>query len=310
MRLRSPLSLALVAGLAALACAERAPLPPRGAAAAARAEAVTVIRPAGLARLESLLVLPGDAVTIRYTPGTLDRAAHVQRRLETLAELFALLSKRPQTLEAWVLAREDWEAAALERAYGLPLQVGPAAFAIPGWGDDAQVGAIESLLGEPAPELDGVPLRGTAREGGALQVADAILQIEASRDFAERAGLRGDAPWVDGLLAQWVARLAFERFEPGRMPQIARLFDAFAMTQGGPRALRLEDFVAGLPLAIDLWYQAQFLRGADQIWVEKGERASSRWLYRRIERQREVTAAELEQEFPGLVEWRRASFAR
>ncbi len=311
---RLPLGLLLALPLAACAGAGRAPLPPPSGAAptppaTAAAAADAAAPPAALADLEGLLVLPGTATTLHYSPGSLDRAAHVQQRLESLAVVLQQMVRHPTPLTAWVLDRESWTAAGLERPYGLPERVAAATFAVPSWGDAESVAAIEKLLGRTVPPLAGVPLRGSATEGGALAFADALLQIEVAHDFGTGAGLAGDAPWVSGLLAQLVARVAFERAEPGRMPEIAALFDAAAATHAAEPAYRLTDYAAGLPLERALWFEARLLRGADVVWVTEGERGAARWLYRLLERRQPLAAAELERLYPGLVAWRAASFA-
>ncbi len=140
-------------------------------------------------------------------------------------------------------------------------------------------------------------------------MADALLQVEASLDLMLSTGLEVEQPWLLGLLSQLLARLTFERFEPGRMPEIAALFDAMAAAHGGAQAHRLEDYRFDLPLEEDVWYQAQLLRGADVIWVKEGGTASSRWLYWLLDRGKPVPRAEVEKRFKGLAEWERASFA-
>jgi len=262
-----------------------------------------------LAALTHLLVLPGRATTVRYTPGALDRAARVQERAEQLAEVFYKIDQRPGPFDIWVLEREDWRAAGLARAYGIPEGVGEGRFALPAQGDPEQVAAMTRLLGGPPPSSSWVPLRGTPEEAGALAVADEIFQVQAAQDFARRVGLAGDRPWVDGVLAQLVARIAFERFEPGRMIEIAATFDRFTARFGGQASRRADDYQEGLPLESELWYQAQFLRGADVIWVKEGEGGSIRYLYKLIQRGTPLPAAELERAYPGLVAWRATSFA-
>jgi len=306
-----PLGLLLALPLAACAGAARAPLPPPAATAlepppAAVEEAAV---PAALAGLEGLLELPGRTTTIFYDDESLDRAAHLQQRLESISEVVRRIVRRPLPLTAWVLDREHWSRARLVRPYGLPEQVGPGAFAVSSWADAESVAAVEKLLGRPVPPLAGTPMRGSAIEGGALAVADALLQVEVARDAAESAGLAGDAPWVSGLLGHLLARLVFERSEPGRMPEVAAIFDAAATAHAGERAYRIEEYRAGLPLEKGLWFEARLLRGADLIWVAEGERGAARWLYRLLERARTLPAAELVRLYPALAGWREASFA-
>lgn len=297
--------------VAVAACSSRAPLPPPGAVAAPAPEIAPAAPepPSGLAALTHLLRLPGQTTTIHYSPGALDRAARVQERAELLGAVFYKIDQRPNPLEIWVLDREDWRSAGLARAYGIPERVGPGRFALPAEGDPDQLATLTRLLGGPPPASTWVPIRGTAEEAGALAVADEIFQVQAARDFTRHVGLAGDRPWVDGVLGQLVARIAFERFEPGRMVEIASTFDRFTARFGGQASRRADDYQEGLPLESELWYEAQFLRGADVVWVKEGEGGSIRYLYKAIQRGAPLPAAELERAYPGLVAWRSTSFA-
>ncbi|MCB9378352.1 MAG: hypothetical protein H6511_06260 [Holophagales bacterium] len=302
---------ALLLAAAAVACSGRAPLPPPVAVASAPTapEPEPPTPPPGLTGLEHLLDLPGQATTIHYSPGALDRAARVQERAELLASVFHKVDQRPMPMEIWVLEREDWTAAGLARPYGVPETVGEGWFALPAWGDPDQVRTMTRLLGGSPPVASSVPLRGTAEEAATLTVADEMFQLQAAADFGRRVGLVGDRPWVDGVLAHLVARIAFERFEPGRMLGIVSTFDRFTARFGGQASRRADDYQEGLPLESDLWYQAQFLRGADVLWVKEGENGSVRYLYKVIQRGTPLPAAELERAYPALTQWRATSFA-
>ena len=63
------------------------------------------------------MVYRGEEVAVRYSPGALDRAVHVSRRLDlVIAELrHTLQVVLPVT--AVVLTRQDWEQRALARRY-------------------------------------------------------------------------------------------------------------------------------------------------------------------------------------------------
>jgi hypothetical protein len=304
-------ALALVAPLAA-SCSgtARQPLPPPASSGPpAVASAAAESPPAVLPGLDHLLELPGSSVTFHYSPEALDRAAHLQLRLETLAALLRSLAPQRSSYEVWVLSREDWAAARLEVPYGLPARVAPAKLAAPAWGDAAMVAELERRLGGPLPALGAVPLRGTAEEAAALVLADRLLQVEIARDFVARAGLAGDEPWIAPLLAHLLARIAFERYEPGRMPEIAAAFDRLAAASGGARAHPLAAYREGLPLETNFWFQAQLLRGADIVWVEEGSHGAARRLYRLIDKGEPVARAALEKRYPGLEVWRAAAFA-
>jgi hypothetical protein len=310
-RIASATAFALVASLAA-ACSgtARQPLPPPAAPGTPPVAGATAEEPpSALPGLDHLLELPGSSVTFHYSPEALDRAAHLQLRLETLAALLRSLAARQAVYEVWVLSREDWATARLEVPYGLPARVASASFAAPAWGDAAMVAELERRLGGPLPALGAVPLRGTAEEGAALVLADRLLQVEIARDFVARAGVVGDEPWIAPLLAHLLARVAFERFEPGRMPEIAAAFDRLAAAHGEARAHRLADYREGLPLDTDLWFQAQLLRGADVIWVEEGPHGAARWLYRLIDKAKPVEREALEKRYPALAPWRAESFS-
>lgn len=298
---------------ASLGCAgaPRAPLPARGAALPAPAQSAEAApEPYGLAELAHLLVLPGRSVDVTYPPGALDRAAHVQQRAEAIVETLREIARRPVGLRLWVLDREEWERVGFSRPYGLPARVEPGAFVLPASGDPALVATLAGLAGGALRPTETLPLRGTPEEAAALAAADLLFQVDAARDLARQAGLRGEEPWIGALLAHVAARVVFERHEPGRMPEVAALYDAVAERLGGLASRRLADYREGLMFEADLWYQAQLLRGADVVWVEEGARGSSRFLYRLIEKDVPLAAAELDRRYPGLAAWRAESFAR
>lgn len=260
-------------------------------------------------RNPDLLLLPGRLCEVRYVPGSLDRAAHLQQRLDRIAEALRPLADAEQTPRLRVLDAEHWQAAGYERQWGLPAPAGDLEFAVASEGDPATVARMRDLTGGYLPRMSGDPFRGTADEAASLLVADAVLQAELATAWLRRIGARGGEPWVEGVLGQLVARLTWEATDAGQMPAIADLFDRIALTHGGLRSRRLEDYRAGLPLEEELWYQAQFLRGADLLWVEKGSAGVRRWLRDVARRGRAATAAELMDRAPGLAGWRAESFA-
>jgi hypothetical protein len=286
--------------------AQRLPLPPVGAVepATPTAELAAVEGDAS-----AFLLLPGRRVDTRYVPEALDRAARVQARLEALHDLWQPFARGPLLWRALVLDRPAWERLLPERAWGGPARLPGGLFVLPARGDLGTIAWASALLGGPPPDPGGEPLVGTRAEAGSLLVCDVLLQLEAARVFAESARLAADEPWVSGVLVQLAARYAWEAAEPGRMLGIAALFDRITATQGGLRAERLEDYRDGLEFERDLWFQAQFLRGADAIWVAEGPRGTARRLDRWLGRGRPPRAAELERLYPALADWRRIAFA-
>ena len=288
-----------------LAGAGREPLPSPGAAAPAAATAGD----AAIAGLDGLLVLPGTWVEVRYPPESLDRAARLQGRLEALQQLWKKLTPAPLAWRGAAVDRARWTQLAPGWPWGLPVRIAGPIFLVPAHGDAETVATASWLLGGALPNPGGDPAQGSRDEAGSLLVCDALLQIEAARAFVATSGLAGDEPWVTGVLVQLAARYAWEAAEPGRMLEIVGLFDRMAAAHGGPAAGRLGDYRGGLPFDTDLWYQAQFVRGADAIWVAEGRRGTARRLDRWIRAGKPVHRGDLEKKYPALRAWERAAFA-
>jgi len=308
VRIRIALSLALL-GCGSVVPALRAapdPLPPAGSVA------LTPAAPGNdAAEFDDLIVLPDDHVIVRYPPESLDRAARVQTRLVEIDRLWSMLVPRPLGWSAVILQHDTWQNAGLGGIWGAPLRLAPGLFALPAAGDAGTVKFARALLGGNLPDPGGVPMMGTSDEAASLVVTDLLLQIEAARDFVELAPLSGDAPWVKGVLMQLAVRYAWERIEPGMTLGYVALWDALSAAQGGPRAHRLADYRDGLPYETELWYQAQFVRGADAIWIETSWMVSHRlykWAHKG-QKGEPVTVAELEKKYPALVDWEKNAFA-
>src|SRR5688572_26625519 len=135
------------------------------------------------ASLGNLLNLRGARSQLRYTPGALDRAAHVQARLDTLAADFANWSGKRFALQGYVLGPEDWAAADMTAAYGLPERTGPGTVAVPAWGDERTVALWRDLLGGALPWGSGLPVRGTPEEAASLALSDLLLQSALAKLF-------------------------------------------------------------------------------------------------------------------------------
>jgi hypothetical protein len=302
---RLALSLLLAVAGAAAAAADRQPLPPPGGAAPAEAAGAGSLD----AALAGLLELPGNWVDVRYPADHLDRAARLQMRFDALH----------QTLQPLTRTRLEWRAAAVGRSrferlapgvpWGYPARVGRTLFVVPAAGDAATVAAAFAMLGGAPPDPGGEPLAGTREEAGSLLVTDLLLQLEAARAFADAARIAGDEPWVRELVVHLALRYVWESLERDLVLSRVALFDRVTAAQGGARARRLADFAPGLPRTTDLWYQAQFVRGADAIWIDKGRLGVARLLDRWADSRRPVKRAELEKKFPALVDWQHAAFA-
>jgi hypothetical protein len=259
--------------------------------------------------LPLLLDLPGDLAHVRYTPGSLDRSASIQARFKLLALEFERSGLRENVVVLYVLSRDDWKEANLRSDYGLPEPLGRDALAVPGWADEKSIAAWRERLGGDLPRLEGVPLLMTPAEAGALVAADVLAQLEVSRQLLERTGFAPDRPWIAPLMAHLAARLAWDRFEPARMPQIAALVDRLALGDKSGARHRLDDWRSDLEPPKRWWYDARFMRGADEMVIAASPRKLWKMLHDGVSGEKPITEAMLLSRFPKLHDWRAANFA-
>ena len=283
--------------------AQREPLPPPAPPSAAAAGTA-----AAGPDFSDLLSLTGPAVEVRYAPDALDRAARIQMQLVAVRHALARLTRAPLDWTGVLLDAHRWNAAGLEMPWGLPERLGAGTFLLPAAGDDASVAMARRLVGAQLPKVE-APLVGSEQQAASLVVADTLVELDLARAFVESARLSGDEPWVSGVLVALVARYSWEGTEPQRMLEIVGLFDRMAALRGGPRARRLADYRGGLPYDDDLWYQAQFVRGADAIWVAEGARGTAHLLKRLARDGVAARRSDLEKRYPALLDWEHAAFA-
>jgi hypothetical protein len=177
------------------------------------------------------LSMRGDRVPVRYTPGSLDRAANVQKRIEAVTEALAKAGVKFDRITLYVAAPEEWQAAGCTREFGLPEVYGNTLL-VPAWGTDRTVALWTQLVGVP-PSGDGsMPIRGTPEEAGSLVWSDVLAQLDAARAGLTRAGVKASSPWILDLLAHLVALSTYERTEPQRLPEIDAFF-ATLLGRGG-----------------------------------------------------------------------------
>ena len=259
--------------------------------------------------LPLLLDLPGDLAPVRYTPGALDRAASVQKRFELLAQEFARTRFQAVAVVVYVLSPEDWAAGRLANPYGEPESLGTDALVVPAWADGEMVDRVRGWLGGEIPVSIGLPLLATREEAGALGVADILAQIAGARLLAKRAHFVGDRDWIAPVIGHLVARLAWDRFEPGRIREIAAQVDAMAAQDRTPGGHALADWNENLPLPERAWFEARFMRAADLIVTAKGARAARKILNREVAEIEPITEALLLKKYPALAGWLAESFA-
>ena len=96
-----------------------------------------------------------------------------------------------------------------------------------------------------------------------------------------------------------VARLAWDRFEPGRMPEIAALLDAMAARDARPGGHALAEWSENLPLPERAYFETRFLRAADLIVTGRGARAARKMLNQVDRRRRTAHRGDAAQEISG-----------
>ena len=227
-------------------------------------DATSVVTPAvPEAVLAPLLLLADDACEVRYVPGTLDRAAHVEMWLRGLAYGAAKRTRHPARLVGLVLGREEWEQARLSCPYGVPCRAGVRVVALPAAGDAETVTLWQRLLGG-LPALAGVPLLGTPEEAASLAPADALAGLVAARDLVIAAGLGGDEPWVTDVLAHAINLDAARQERSGRAEDL----DGFWQTvrrRYGPEGMAPAD-----AMATELQHQARLYLAAQALLGSEG----------------------------------------
>lgn len=255
-----------------------------------------------------LLRLPGDRAHVRYTPGSLDRAANLQTRFELASRFFERWASRPIEHTSYVLQRDEWAQAGFSVPYGVPVRVGRWGIAAPAFGDDGSVELWSRLLGGELPAVAGVPLQGTPREAASVAVADVLAQLLLAEALVDELGIAGDEHWVRGLMAHVVNEALVRRLEPHRAADLDRLWEGFAAAASdGHRSAR--DYGPDLGLAEWLWYQVQLREGARLVVEDEGKDVVEKMLKLRRRDGGVLDGDRLLHKYPRLGDWFRATFS-
>jgi hypothetical protein len=255
---------------------------------------------------EPLLAYRGDEVAVRYSPGALDRAVHVVRRLDLIvAEL-----KKPLgvlvPLTAVVLSRDEWERGNLTRVYGLPQPISIGTIAVPAAGDAGTVRKWKSWLGTELPSLGGVPMVGTAEDAASLMLSDVVLQVEVCELLLDRTPAARAEPWIRGLLSHLAALSLWSDFEPGRTGEIAMIWSRIRGQI--PPLLELEKKLerpGASPLAMERWLLAEsyLFEGASLANAAGGTKTFQKLLKTLRREQQAPTRAQMLALYPSLAGW-------
>ncbi len=254
-----------------------------------------------------LLRLPGDLATVRYTPGSLDRAANLQHRLELAARAFKRWVDTRLEIEVYVLSREEWRQARYDVPYGVPVRVGRRGLAAPAEGDDGTVELWADLLQGMLPAVAGMPMRGTPQQTATMILADFLTQLQMSEILVDEIGIAGDEQWVRGLTTHVASVDLVRRHEVTRLKDLGTMYE-LATHKAGPRAFSARDYGPDLSLQDWLWFQAQFHAGAQTIIGKEGKGSLKK--LRKLGRKGDgvLTGDLLLKRYQNLNEWFHASF--
>jgi hypothetical protein len=254
--------------------------------------------------LSLLLTLPGEEVIVRYTHGSLDRAARLQFRLTDLQRQLAKWTKVRTPFVVYVLSPEEWNGQGLFRPYGFPVRTASMTIAVPGWGDEASVALWREITGTTMPGAGGdFAARGTAEELATLTLADGFAQLEFCRMFVERHRLAGgpEGPWLNEILAHL---LLLQHTQTSKLPPTVDLTAVLQSASRGHAFAPLEHYEGQMELEEWLAHHARFAAAAEQIWATNRKKAFKELWRLRRKQGTPLTFQTLAGEYPFLVDWR------
>jgi len=254
-----------------------------------------------------LLRLPGDQVTVRYTPGSLDRAANLQTRLQLASRAFKRWVGLELEVDLYVLNREEWRQTGYDVPYGVPVRVGRRGLAAPAEGDDETVLLWATMLAGNLPAISGTPIRGTPQQTATMVLADLVTQLQMCEILADEIGIAGDQQWVRGLVTHVGSVDLVRRLEPVRLADLDIMYELLTRRQGS-RAFRARDYTPDLTFKDWLWFQAQFHKGAQALIAKTGKGAVKKMKQLGKKTDGVLSAELLLDRFDPIEEWYRMSF--
>jgi hypothetical protein len=259
--------------------------------------------------LAFLLDLGGsDTVGVRYAPGTLDRAVHLQQRFELVVSSCRSWANHSLPLVIYVLGREEWQAAGLERPYGLPQAMSASELALASWGDAETVELWKGLLGRRLPGIPGTALRGSPEEVASMALHDQVGLVEGFEMCLAESGISADQPWGLRVLVQVMVRSFLQKNEAGRLAEFDRTFADLSEQAGGLGAHSLAVATAPQSVAEWLWAEAQFHEAARLIEDEEGKAAAKAVAKLATKNDGRLLTADLLSRYPGLATWLTEAF--
>lgn len=255
-----------------------------------------------------LLPLAGDYAQFRYTPGSLDRAANLQSRLELLMRMLERWTDQRGAITVNVISREEWEETGYSVEYGIPVRVGRTALAVPALGDDGTVQLWSRVLDGLLPQVQGSPIRGTPQHASTMVLADIVAQLLAAEIHVDAIGLAGDKNWTRGLVTHVTSVYFVKRKEGARLRDLDAMYQTMVARRGGPE-MSVRDYDPDLDFRDWLWFQAKFHVGAQVIIEDEGKGTLKRLGKLRKKDDGVLRGERLLREFEGLEEWYQDSFS-
>jgi len=255
--------------------------------------------------LELLLTLPGEEVVVRYTPGSLDRAARLQARLVDMHQQIQRWSKIRAPFVVYVLSPEEWNGQGLFRPYGFPVRTASMTVAVPGWGSEESVALWRGITGTNMPGAGGdFAVRGTAQELATLTLSDGFAQLEFCRMFVERHRMAGgtEGVWLNEILAHL---LLLSTTQAGNLPpamDLTAVLQEAARQQ--PAEVAAQPYRSEMELEPWLYHHARFAQAAEAMWEKSGKGAFKELWKMRKKNGAPLTLGRIAEEYPFLRDWR------
>ena len=255
-----------------------------------------------------LLDLPGEMVSVRYTPGSLERSVQLQDTFELMVEDFRSLTKSKVGLVILLLGRDEWKQSDFERPYGVSESAGGRGLAIPAWGDDGSVALWQKLLGTRLPTLPDQPLRGTPEQTASLAVGDLLASVDGAHILLRAGGITGDQPWVTEVLAHSVVLDQVLSHHKERLSDVRMVFADLSTAGGGPGAYPLALGPKPPSLSAEFWFDSQYFTAANLLVGPEGKFPLKGILRQARKNGGRLTAADLLAKCPELGSWLQSSF--
>jgi hypothetical protein len=139
-------------------------------------------------------------------------------------------------------------------------------------------------------------------------VGDLMALVEAARVLTSAAGVRGDAVWIEGVLAQVVALTVLQKHEPGRLLEARDVFASLVQMGGGAGSYPLGAAKAPPTLRARLWFEGQYFAGAGLLADAVGKQPAKTLLRQARQNGGLVQAAEWLGRYPTLAGWLNTGF--